>query len=69
LTPSLTKPASPFRCFNSSPEIIRLCRPWEAVLDLLPQPQQGAFKEDSERSVDADGNRIACAQPKAARCR
>lgn len=38
----------------------RLCRPSEEVLDILPQPQRGAFsKEDGEPVVDADGNRIA----------
>jgi arsenate reductase len=38
----------------------RLCRPSEAVLDLLPQPQQGAFtKEDGEAVVDGKGERIA----------
>lgn len=43
-----------------SPLGVRLCRPSEAVLDLLPQPQQGAFtKEDGEKVIDADGNRIA----------
>jgi arsenate reductase len=37
----------------------RLCRPSEAVLDLLPQPQQGAFaKEDGEAVVDAKGQRV-----------
>ncbi|WP_434031176.1 arsenate reductase (glutaredoxin) [[Pseudomonas] boreopolis] len=37
----------------------RLCRPSEAVLDLLPQPQRGAFdKEDGEPVVDAQGRRI-----------
>ena len=37
----------------------RLCRPSEAVLDILPQPQRGAFsKEDGEPVVDAAGNRI-----------
>ncbi|MFK3999669.1 arsenate reductase (glutaredoxin) [Pseudomonas aeruginosa] len=34
----------------------RLCRPSEAVLDILPQPQRGAFrKEDGEAVVDAEG--------------
>lgn len=34
----------------------RLCRPSEAVLDILPDPQRGAFrKEDGEPVVDADG--------------
>ena len=38
----------------------RLCRPSEAVLDILPQPQRSAFsKEDGEPVVDAAGNRIA----------
>lgn len=37
----------------------RLCRPSELVLDILPQPQQGAFsKEDGEAVVDAQGRRI-----------
>jgi arsenate reductase len=43
-----------------SPLGVRLCRPSEAVLDLLPQPQRGAFsKEDGEPVVDAAGQRIA----------
>lgn len=38
----------------------RLCRPSEAVLDILPQPQQGAFsKEDGEAVIDAKGQRVA----------
>ncbi|CAG2127104.1 arsenate reductase (glutaredoxin) [Cupriavidus plantarum] len=37
----------------------RLCRPSEAVLDILPQPQRGAFtKEDGEAVVDARGQRL-----------
>ena len=37
----------------------RLCRPSEAVLDILPQPQRGAFnKEDGEAIVDAEGRRV-----------
>jgi len=37
----------------------KLCRPSEAVLDILPQPQRGAFnKEDGEPVIDAAGNRI-----------
>ncbi|CAN7380369.1 arsenate reductase (glutaredoxin) [Pseudoxanthomonas sp. LjRoot143] len=37
----------------------KLCRPSEQVLDILPQPQRGAFsKEDGEPVVDAAGNRI-----------
>ena len=42
-----------------SPKGVRLCRPSERVLDLLP-PQQAAFaKEDGERIVDAAGARVA----------
>jgi len=42
-----------------SPIGVKLCRPSEAVLDLLPAPQQGAFsKEDGERVVDASGARV-----------
>ena len=38
----------------------RLCRPSEAVLDILPSPQQGAFsKEDGEQVVNAQGARVA----------
>lgn len=38
---------------------VRLCRPSEAVLDILPAVQRGTFtKEDGERVVDAEGNRI-----------
>ena len=37
----------------------RLCRPSEAVLDILPNPQKGAFtKEDGERVIDAQGQRV-----------
>jgi arsenate reductase len=42
-----------------SPKGVRLCRPSEAVLDLLP-PQRGAFaKEDGEQVVDAAGAPLA----------
>ena len=41
-----------------SPLGVKLCRPSEAVLDLLPTPQRGAFaKEDGEQVVDAAGHR------------
>jgi arsenate reductase len=41
---------------------VRLCRPSEAVLDILPLPQRGAFaKEDGEAVIGADGQRIAAA--------
>ncbi|MBF7015714.1 arsenate reductase (glutaredoxin) [Novosphingobium sp. HR1a] len=43
-----------------SPLGVKLCRPSEAVLDLLPTGQLGAFaKEDGEQVVDALGQRIA----------
>lgn len=43
-----------------SPLGVKLCRPSEAVLDLLPAPQQAAFaKEDGEQVVDSAGQRIA----------
>ena len=42
-----------------SPIGVKLCRPSEAVLDLLPAAQQGAFaKEDGELVVDAAGERV-----------
>lgn len=37
----------------------RLCRPSEAVLDILPQPQTGFFaKEDGEVLIDEQGRRV-----------
>ena len=37
----------------------RLCRPSEAVLDLLPSPQKGAFiKEDGEVVINEQGQRV-----------
>jgi arsenate reductase (glutaredoxin) len=43
-----------------SPLGVKLCCPSEAVLDLLPSPQQAPFtKEDGERVVDASGRRVA----------
>ena len=44
-----------------TPKGVRLCRPAELVIDLLP-PQQGEFlKEDGERIVDEHGRRVASA--------
>ncbi|GBQ89460.1 arsenate reductase [Gluconacetobacter johannae DSM 13595] len=38
---------------------VKLCRPSEQVLDLLPAPQKGAFtKEDGEKIVDETGKPI-----------
>ena len=44
-----------------SPRGVRLCRPSEAVLDLLPQQQGGFVKEDGERVVDQHGRRVVSA--------
>lgn len=44
-----------------SPKGVKLCRPSEEVLDLLP-PQRGAFvKEDGERVIDEHGQHVATA--------
>ena len=44
-----------------SPKGVKLCRPSEDVLDLLP-PQRGEFvKEDGERVIDERGRRVATA--------
>ncbi len=43
-----------------APLATRLCRPSEAVLDILPRPQLGAFtKEDGEAVIDEKGQRVA----------
>ncbi|WP_445287427.1 arsenate reductase (glutaredoxin) [Variovorax atrisoli] len=42
-----------------TPLATRLCRPSEAVLDILPRPQLGAFtKEDGEAVIDEKGQRV-----------
>lgn len=42
-----------------SPLGVKLCRPSEVVIDLLPSPQQGVFaKEDGEQVVASNGARI-----------
>jgi arsenate reductase len=39
---------------------IRVCRPSEKVLDLLPDPHRGAFaKEDGEQVIDDKGRRVS----------
>ncbi len=39
---------------------VKLCRPSEAVLDVLPLPQRGEFrKEDGELVVDSGGNGVS----------
>lgn len=47
------------RPFVVTPLGVRLCRPSELVLDILPLPQLGAFaKEDGEALIDAQGKRV-----------
>jgi len=42
-----------------TPNGVKLCRPSEAVLDILPLPQQREFrKEDGELVVDSAGKRV-----------
>jgi arsenate reductase len=55
----LTHPILINRPFVVTPVGVRLCRPSELVLDILPMGQHGAFtKEDGEAVVDAEGKRI-----------
>ena len=38
---------------------VKLCRPSEMVLDILPSPQRGEFrKEDGELVINRDGQRV-----------
>jgi len=47
------------RPFVVTPTGVRLCRPSEVVLDIMPADQRGAFtKEDGEVVIDAEGKRI-----------
>jgi arsenate reductase len=46
------------RPFVVTPGGVRLCRPSEAVLDILPLPQQGPFaKEDGEVVIGSEARR------------
>ncbi|GAB7555073.1 arsenate reductase (glutaredoxin) [Novosphingobium sp. 11B] len=55
----ITHPALINRPLVVTPLGVKLCRPSEAVLDILPTQQRGAFaKEDGEQVVDTAGNRI-----------
>ena len=39
---------------------VKLCRPSETVLDLLPRPQRGEYrKEDGDLVVGSSGNRVS----------
>jgi len=43
-----------------TPLAVKLCRPSETVLDILPHPQKGAIdKEDGTPLIDASGQRVA----------
>ncbi|ASV97045.1 arsenate reductase (glutaredoxin) [Paraburkholderia aromaticivorans] len=47
------------RPFVVTPLGVRLCRPSEMVLDILPARQKGPFtKEDGEQVVDSEGRRL-----------
>lgn len=47
------------RPFVATPLGVRLCRPSELVLDILPAAQKGSFtKEDGEQVVDSEGKRL-----------
>jgi arsenate reductase len=47
------------RPFVVTPLGVRLCRPSELVLDILPAVQKGSFtKEDGEQVVDSQGRRL-----------
>jgi len=56
----LTHPLLINRPIVVTPLGVKLCRPSEAVLDILPNPQRGEFtKEDGEKVVDKAGKRLA----------
>lgn len=47
-----------------TPNAVKLCRPPETVLDLLPNPPRGGFsKQGAEAVVDAVGHRVASPAP------
>ena len=55
----LTHPILINRPIVITPWGVRLCRPSEVVLDILPLPQPGPFvKEDGELVIDSDGRRV-----------
>ncbi len=56
----LKKPILINRPIVITPWATKLCRPSEAVLDILPLPQRGPFaKEDGELVIDSNGQRIS----------
>jgi len=59
LTAMLQHPILINRPFVVTPFGVRLCRPSEVVLDILPLPQKAPFaKEDGELVIDAQGRRV-----------
>jgi arsenate reductase len=47
------------RPFVQTPNGVRLCRPSELVIEILPLPQKAPFaKEDGEVVIDKNGNRV-----------
>jgi arsenate reductase len=55
----LAHPSLINRPFVVTPQGVRLCRPSEVVLDILPLPQKGPFtKENGEIVIDAEGRRV-----------
>lgn len=55
----LAHPALIERPFVVSAQGVRLCRPSELVLDILPPPQGAFTKENGEQVIDENGQRIA----------
>jgi arsenate reductase (glutaredoxin) len=46
-----------------TPDGVKLCRPSETVIDILPAPQRGEFrKEDGQLVIGADGQRVQSVQ-------
>lgn len=59
LTEMLAHPILINRPFVETPHGVRLCRPSEVVLDILPEALGIPFtKEDGEVVIDADGKRV-----------
>jgi len=55
----LAHPALINRPVVVTPWGVKLCRPSEVVLDILPLPQRGPFaKEDGKILIDAEGRRV-----------
>ncbi|MFZ6770960.1 arsenate reductase (glutaredoxin) [Undibacterium sp. Di26W] len=59
ITAMLAHPLLINRPIVVTPLGVKLCRPSEAVLDILPLPQLKEFtKEDGEKVIDAEGRRV-----------